>query len=81
LLISLKMNKPSKLLVLIGSPRRAGNSATLAKAVQRGAEATGAEVSLRFVDDYVSSFLVSDQSETPHSQNLDVGAIWPKESH
>jgi multimeric flavodoxin WrbA len=51
------MNEPSKLLVLIGSPRRAGNSATLAKAVQRGAEATGAEVSLRFVDDYISSFL------------------------
>jgi multimeric flavodoxin WrbA len=51
------MTAPSKLLVLIGSPRRAGNSATLAKAVQRGAEATGAEVSLRFVDDYISSFL------------------------
>jgi multimeric flavodoxin WrbA len=51
------MIAPRKLLVLIGSPRRAGNSATLAKAVQRGAEATGAEVSLRFVDDYISSFL------------------------
>jgi multimeric flavodoxin WrbA len=51
------MTEPSKLLVLIGSPRRAGNSATLAKAVQCGAEAIGAEVSLRFVDDYISSFL------------------------
>jgi multimeric flavodoxin WrbA len=51
------MTEPRKLLVLIGSPRRAGNSATLAKAVQRGAEAISAEVSLRFVDDYISSFL------------------------
>jgi multimeric flavodoxin WrbA len=46
-----------KLLILVGSPRRAGNSATLAKAVQRGAEATGTQVSLRFVDDFIASFL------------------------
>jgi multimeric flavodoxin WrbA len=46
-----------KLLVLVGSPRRAGNSATLAKAVQRGAEATGAHVAIRFIDDFISSFL------------------------
>src|SRR5918996_6205348 len=51
------MNEPRKLLVLVGSPRRAGNSATLAKAVQRGAEATGTQVVLRFVDDFISSFL------------------------
>lgn len=51
------MNKPSKLLILIGSPRRTGNSATLAEAVQRGAEAAGTEVSLRFVDDFIGSFL------------------------
>lgn len=51
------MTEPRKLLILVGSPRRAGNSATLAKAVQRGAEATGAQVALRFVDDFISSFL------------------------
>jgi multimeric flavodoxin WrbA len=57
LLRSSKMTKPLKLLVLVGSPRRAGNSATLANAVQRGAEAAGTQVSLRFVDDFISSFL------------------------
>jgi multimeric flavodoxin WrbA len=51
------MTQPLKLLILVGSPRRAGNSATLARAAQRGAEATGAQVSLRFVDDFISSFL------------------------
>lgn len=51
------MNKPSKLLILVGSPRRTGNSATLAEAVQRGAEAAGTKVSLRFIDDFIASFL------------------------
>jgi multimeric flavodoxin WrbA len=51
------MTEPRKLLILVGSPRRAGNSATLAKAVQRGAESAGAQVALRFVDDFISSFL------------------------
>lgn len=40
------MNKSLKLLILIGSPRRGGNSATLAEAVQRGAQAAGTETSL-----------------------------------
>lgn len=47
------MNKSLKLLILIGSPRRGGNSATLAEAVQRGAEAAGTETSLRFIDDFI----------------------------
>jgi multimeric flavodoxin WrbA len=51
------MSKPLKLLILVGSPRRTGNSTTLAEAVQRGAEAAGTEVSLRFVDDFIASFL------------------------
>jgi multimeric flavodoxin WrbA len=46
-----------KLLILIGSPRREGNSAMLARAVQTGAEAAGSQVALRFLDDYISSFL------------------------
>ncbi len=51
------MAVPRRLLVLVGSPRRAGNSATLAQAVQRGAESAGTAVALRFIDDHVSSFL------------------------
>ncbi|WP_248924675.1 flavodoxin family protein [Paenibacillus hamazuiensis] len=46
-----------KLLVLVGSPRRQGNSAALAEAVRRGAEEAGASVALRFIDDYISGFL------------------------
>lgn len=45
------------LLVLVGSPRRNGNSATLAEAVRRGAEAVGTDVTLRFLDDHISGFL------------------------
>ena len=51
------MSDPRNLLVLVGSPRRAGNSATLGAAVQRGAEQAGARVVLRFIDDFISSFL------------------------
>lgn len=51
------MTQRNNLLILVGSPRRAGNSATLSKAVQRGAEAAGARVAVRFLDDFVSSFL------------------------
>jgi multimeric flavodoxin WrbA len=51
------MNESRNLLVLIGSPRRAGNSAVLAGAVQRGAEQAGTRVALRFIDDFISSFL------------------------
>ncbi|RFA26597.1 NAD(P)H dehydrogenase [Alkalilimnicola ehrlichii] len=49
--------EPGSLLVLVGSPRRNGNSATLAQAVQRGAEAAGNTVKLRFLDDYITHFL------------------------
>jgi multimeric flavodoxin WrbA len=51
------MSEPQRLLVLVGSPRRAGNSATLAAAVMRGAEAAGALATLRFLDDQLGSFL------------------------
>jgi multimeric flavodoxin WrbA len=43
------VTEPRKLLILVGSPRRAGNSATLARAVQRGAEATDAQIALRHI--------------------------------
>ena len=38
------MKKYKKVLVLLGSPRRKGNSAALAEAIARGAKAAGAEV-------------------------------------
>lgn len=51
------MNSSPRLLILVGSPRRTGNSAALAAAVQRGAEATGTEVKVRWIDDHVGGFL------------------------
>jgi multimeric flavodoxin WrbA len=51
------MSDSRKVLVLVGSPRRNGNSATLAEAAAQGAQAAGADVSLRFVDDHIQSFL------------------------
>ncbi|MEM9280721.1 MAG: flavodoxin family protein [Verrucomicrobiota bacterium] len=52
------MTHPEKsLLILVGSPRRDGNCALLAEAVQRGAESGGMRVTLRFVDDFISQFL------------------------
>jgi multimeric flavodoxin WrbA len=50
-------DEPRQVLVLVGSPRRAGNSAALAAAVQRGAERAGAHVRVRFIDDFLTSFL------------------------
>jgi multimeric flavodoxin WrbA len=51
------MSELTKVLVLVGSPRRAGNSATLAAAVARGVQASGSEARVRFVDEHVQSFL------------------------
>ena len=51
------MSSQKRLLILIGSPRRDGNSAALAKAVQRGGEQAGLGVSSCFVDDYIQHFL------------------------
>lgn len=45
------------LLVLIGSPRRDGNSAVLAEAVRRGAEAAGSRTQLCFLDDCIGRLL------------------------
>lgn len=46
-----------KLLILVGSPRRDGNSAALAEAVRRGAEAAGTRAQLCFLDDHIAHLL------------------------
>ncbi len=51
------MDVSKNLLVLVGSPRRAGNSAALAGAVERGAAQSGSRVAVRFIDDFITSFL------------------------
>jgi len=50
-------NTPQRLLILVGSPRRDGNSATLAEAVRAGAEAAGSEATLLYLDDYLQHFV------------------------
>ncbi|EFF76017.1 flavodoxin family protein [Achromobacter piechaudii] len=45
------------LLILVGSPRRDGNSAALGAAAQRGADAAGLSTRLLFLDDYIQGFL------------------------
>jgi multimeric flavodoxin WrbA len=44
-------------LILVGSPRRAGNSAMLANAVRQGVEASGGAARVLHLDDHVSHFL------------------------
>ncbi|MGY6269648.1 flavodoxin family protein [Achromobacter denitrificans] len=46
-----------RLVVLVGSPRRDGNSAALGAAALRGAEAAGTRATLLFLDDYIQDFL------------------------
>lgn len=58
-------NHPTqRLLILIGSPRRDGNSAALGAAAQRGANAAGLATTLLFLDDYLNGFL-SDLRHQP----------------
>lgn len=50
-------DRSKRLLILVGSPRREGNSATMAQAVKLGAEEAGVQAVVHFVDDHVTSFL------------------------
>lgn len=52
------------LLILVGSPRRNGNSAALAQAAQHGAQAAGTCANVLFLDDYIKGFL-SDERHAP----------------
>lgn len=46
-----------RVLVLVGSPRRDGNSAAMASAVARGATAAGSTVAVHHLDDHIRHFL------------------------
>lgn len=50
-------DRPRRLLILVASPRRDGNSATLAQAVLRGARGAGHEAEVRFIDDHLQGFV------------------------
>ncbi|WP_459618760.1 flavodoxin family protein [Bordetella sp. 2513F-2] len=56
---------PKTLLVLVGSPRRDGNSALLGQAVIDGARAAGHRASLCFIDDYVEGMLTDTRQRPP----------------
>ncbi|MDR3400456.1 MAG: flavodoxin family protein [Pandoraea sp.] len=59
------IHQDKKIVVLVGSPRRDGNSATLARAVIDGAAEAGATASLHFLDDYISGFLTDERHAPP----------------
>ncbi|ODS72599.1 MAG: NAD(P)H dehydrogenase [Bordetella sp. SCN 67-23] len=59
------MDSSSSILILVGSPRRDGNSALLARAVETGAREAGLAPRLRFLDDYIGGFL---GDRTPSSE-------------
>ncbi|MGB8666655.1 MAG: flavodoxin family protein [Serratia inhibens] len=58
-------HQPKRLIVLVGSPRRDGNSAALAQAVMAGAAEAGTVASLHFLDDYIGGFLTDERHNPP----------------
>lgn len=58
-------HQPKRLIVLVGSPRRDGNSAALAQAVMAGAAEAGTVASLHFLDDYIGGFLTDERHSPP----------------
>lgn len=57
-----------RLLILVGSPRRDGNSALLAQAVAEGAEQAGTRATIYFADDYIAGML-TDIRQTPPAED------------
>lgn len=57
-------HQSKRLIVLVGSPRRDGNSATLAQAIMAGAAEASTDASLFFLDDYINGFLVDERHAT-----------------
>ncbi|AKQ55471.1 Putative NAD(P)H-dependent FMN-containing oxidoreductase ywqN [Bordetella hinzii] len=60
----MKSDHPS-LLILVGSPRRDGNSARLARAVAEGAAEAGSRATVCHADDYIAGALVDTRHQPP----------------
>ncbi|GAB1578056.1 flavodoxin family protein [Bordetella petrii] len=58
----------SDLLILVGSPRRDGNSALLAQAVERGARQAGTAAAVHFLDDFIDGFLRDERAAGTRGQ-------------
>lgn len=56
-----------RLLIVVGSPRRDGNSALMAQAVAEGAAQADIEATIRFADDYIAGML----TDTRHGRHAD----------
>ncbi len=59
------------LLILVGSPRRDGNSALLAQAVERGVRQTGMSAAVHFLDDFINGFLGDGRAADAKDQPTD----------
>jgi multimeric flavodoxin WrbA len=75
--------KTKQVLVILGSPRRKGNSATLADRISRGAKSTGAEVETLFLQDMkISPCRGCNSCQKPDSKGCankdDMQKIYPK---
>jgi len=74
--------KVKQVLAILGSPRRKGNSATLAERILEGAKSAGAEVETVFLHDLkISPCRACDTCQKPHSKgcaiNDDMQKIYP----
>ena len=75
--------KTKQVLVILGSPRRKGNSATLADRISRGAKSAGAEVETLFLQDMkISPCRGCNTCQKPDSKGCankdDMQKIYPK---
>jgi multimeric flavodoxin WrbA len=75
--------KPKQVLVILGSPRKTGNSSTLAARISRGAQSACAEVETLFLQDMkISPCKACDTCQKHHSKGCatkdDMQKIYPK---
>ncbi|MFH2132308.1 MAG: flavodoxin family protein, partial [bacterium] len=75
--------KKQKVLILLGSPRRNGNSAIIAREIARGAETAGAEVESLFIQEMdIKPCQACWSCQKPDSKGCaikdDMQAVFPK---
>jgi len=63
----------ARVLILVGSPRRAGNSAAMAAAAGEGAAAAGHSPAVRHLDDHIANFLRDCRSCRTPDGNCSIG--------